>query len=148
VNTELDALYQAAILDHHRHPRNFRAMPDARTAEGYNPLCGDRVTVYVRVENGMVSEATFQGFGCAIAMASASVMTEHVSGRTVDEADTAAAEFDRMLSASDDSHGPADSAFNAFEGVRRFPSRIKCAMLPWRALRAAVAGDAASVSTE
>jgi nitrogen fixation NifU-like protein len=148
VNAELDALYQAAILDHHRHPRNFRAMADARTAEGYNPLCGDRVIVYVRIENGTVSEATFQGFGCAIAMASASMMTEHVSGRTVDEAHTAAAEFDRMLSASADSHAAADSALTAFEGVRRFPARIKCAMLPWRTLRAAVAGDTEKVSTE
>ena len=148
MNAELDALYQAAILDHHRHPRNFRTLDAARRADGYNPLCGDRESVYVRIENGIVSEATFQGFGCAIAMASASMMTEHVSGLTVDDAQTAATEFDRMLAASEAAHVSSVAALAAFEGVRRFPSRIKCAMLPWQVLRAAVAGNTAIVSTE
>ena len=148
MNTELDALYQAAILDHHRHPRNFRTLDAARRAEGYNPLCGDRVSVYVRIENGVVSEATFQGFGCAIAMASASMMTEHVSGLTVEDAQAAAAEFDRMFATSEAPRVLNAAALAAFEGVRRFPARIKCATLPWQVLRAAVAGDTAMVTTE
>jgi nitrogen fixation NifU-like protein len=136
MNAELDALYQSTILDHYRNPRNFRRIERAGEAEGHNPVCGDRVTVYVRLENGVVSDASFQGHGCAIAMASASVMTEQLRGRTVHEARAAIDAFSRL------------EALGAFEGVRQFPSRIKCATLPWEACRAALAGDARMVSTE
>jgi nitrogen fixation NifU-like protein len=136
MNAGLDALYQAAILDHYRNPRNFRRIERGSEAEGHNPVCGDRVTVYVRLENGVVSDASFQGYGCAIAIASASVMTEQLRGRTVDETRTAIDAFSRL------------DALGVLEGVRQFPSRIKCATLPWEACRAALAGNTRMVSTE
>jgi nitrogen fixation NifU-like protein len=148
MNAELDALYQATILDHCRKPRNFRALADGSKAEGHNPLCGDRITVYLRLEDGIVADATFQGFGCALAMASASVMTEQLRGRTVHETRAAICAFSRMFAAPSGEQTRMHDAFAAFDGVRQFPSRIKCATLPWEACRAALAGDARVVSTE
>ena len=147
MTADLQALYQATILDHNRHPRNFRALDHGRRAEGHNPLCGDRLTVFVSMRDGIIEDAAFQGFGCAIAKASASLMTERVKGRTP-------AEFEKLLdrvrgmieSPAGDSGDLGDLA--ALAGVRRFPVRAKCALLPWHTLQAAVAARDDIVSTE
>ena len=148
MSADLDALYRDVILDHNRHPRHYRAIAGGRTGEGHNPLCGDRLTVYVRLDGDIIAEASFQGFGCAIATASASLMAESVAGRTIVEAE---ALFDRVrrtilapASAPIDDLGP----LSALAGVRTFPARAKCATLPWQALFAAVRSGGQSVSTE
>ena len=150
--SELRELYQQVILDHNRKPRNFRVLEGANhTAEGYNPLCGDQITLYLNVENGVIKDAAFQGKGCAISKASASLMTAGVIGKRVDEADALFQRVHAMLT-SDSSHGDSTGdgigKLAVFSGVREFPSRIKCAVLPWHTLRAALSGAAAPVSTE
>ncbi len=145
---DLDALYRGVVLDHYKQPRNRRPLDAGSRAEGHNPLCGDRLTVYVRVEDGRVEDAAFEGFGCAIATASASLMTESVRRKTVGEATALACRFEAMVSAP--SAAPIDDlgGLSALAGVRRFPVRIKCALLPWRALLAAIGTPEAVVSTE
>ena len=150
--SELRELYQQVILDHNRKPRNFRVLEGANhTAEGYNPLCGDQITLYLNVEDGVIKDAAFQGKGCAISKASASLMTAGVIGKRVDEADALFQRVHAMLT-SDSSHGDSNGdgvgKLAVFSGVREFPSRIKCAVLPWHTLRAALNGAAAPVSTE
>jgi nitrogen fixation protein NifU and related proteins len=148
MTSDLEALYRDVILDHNRQPRNFRALDHATTAEGYNPVCGDRLTVYVRVERGVIEAAAFQGFGCAIATASASLMTGSVIGKTVVEA---AALFERvhhLLASPPDTPFEDLGALSALAGVRKFSVRVKCAMLPWQAMRAAIAASGGVVSTE
>jgi len=148
MTSDLHALYQEIILEHNRRPRNFRALDSGRRAEGDNPLCGDRLTVYVRVEHGVIAEAAFQGFGCAIARASASLMTESVKGKTLADA---VALFDRVRHViTGPPEAPVDDLgpLSALAGVRQFPMRLKCAALPWLALRAAAEGGDAVVSTE
>jgi nitrogen fixation NifU-like protein len=134
VSADLDALYQRAILDHHRQPRNVRVIGGARTGERDNPLCGDRVVVYLAVEDGVIADAAFQATGCAIARASASLMTESVKGKTVEEVRALAGRLERMLTAPPgapiDDLGP----LTALAGVRQFPMRVKCATLAWQAL--------------
>lgn len=144
----LDDLYQEVILDHNRRPRNFRAIEGGSRAEGFNPLCGDRLTVYVRVEDGVITDASFQGSGCAISKASASMMTESVKGKTVADAEALFARFQRMITAPLD--GPSDNMgkLTALAGVRQFPIRVKCASLPWHTLQAAVDARDEMVSTE
>jgi nitrogen fixation protein NifU and related proteins len=144
----LDDLYQEVILDHNRRPRNFRTIEGGRRAEGFNPLCGDRLTVYVRVEDGVIRDASFQGSGCAISKASASMMTEIVKGKTVADAEAFFARFQRMITGPVD--GPSDNMgkLTAFAGVRQFPIRVKCASLPWHTLQAAVEARDEMVSTE
>ena len=149
--SELRDLYQQVILDHHRKPRNFRklARPTA-SAEGFNPLCGDRVSVEVEITDGLVSDIAFQGSGCAISRASASLMTASLKGRTVSDAEETFGRFHRMLTESQPSRELTDALgkLAVFAGVREFPSRIKCATLPWHTARAALAGQAELVSTE
>jgi len=147
---DLRDLYQEVILDHDRAPRNFRTLAHpTRRAEGINPLCGDRVTVEIEVEDAVVRDIAFQGSGCAISKASASMMTASLKGKSLAEVEAAFERFHRMLTAS---APPADveslGKLAAFAGVREFPSRIKCATLPWHALRSALMGTGASVSTE
>ena len=151
--SELRELYQQVILDHNRKPRNFRVLEGAnRSAEGYNPLCGDQITLYLNVEDGVIKDAAFQGKGCAISKASASMMTAGVIGKRVDEAEALFQRVHAMLTSDDASPGePAGDGVGklaVFAGVREFPSRIKCAVLPWHTLRAALSGAAAPVSTE
>jgi nitrogen fixation NifU-like protein len=137
----LHDLYQHVILDHNRHPRNFRAVDGAATAEGYNRMCGDRVTVYVRVDAGVIADVGFQGSGCAISRASASLMTESVRDQTVADA---AALIDRLRQTLLSPPGSAVDHLGTLAplaGVRQFPIRIKCATLAWDALRAALAGQ-------
>jgi nitrogen fixation NifU-like protein len=144
----LELLYQGVILDHNRRPRNCRVLEGGSRAEGANPLCGDRLTVYVRMANGTIQEATFQGFGCAIAIASASLMTENVKGKTLADAQALFERFLQMITTS--AGAPVDDLgdLSAFAGVRQFPVRVKCATLPWQTLRAAAAAQVEVVSTE
>jgi nitrogen fixation protein NifU and related proteins len=146
--SDLRDLYQQVILDHNRKPRNFRKIAGAnRTAEGYNPLCGDRITVEVRVEDGIVKDAAFQGAGCAISKAAASMMTASVIGKPQTEVDALFRAVHAMLTAEDGAAADLGK-LAVFAGVREFPSRIKCATLAWHALRAALHGAAEPVSTE
>ena len=146
--TDLQELYQEVILDHNKRPRNFRAIEGVRKAEGYNPLCGDKLTVYVRVENDRIADAAFQGSGCAISKASASLMTDSVKGKTLTEAETLFEHFRQMVTGPTDA--PADDLgkLSVLAGVRQFPVRVKCATLAWYALRAAAEARDMVVSTE
>ncbi|MBI3107755.1 MAG: SUF system NifU family Fe-S cluster assembly protein [Candidatus Rokubacteria bacterium] len=149
--SELRELYQEVILDHNRKPRNFRTLPSpTQTAEGYNPLCGDRVSVELALEGDVIRDIAFHGSGCAISRASASMMTSSLKGKTLGEAEEAFDHFHGMLTDDRPSGEPpaALGKLAAFEGVREFPIRIKCATLPWHTLRAAMAGEAEPVSTE
>jgi nitrogen fixation protein NifU and related proteins len=142
-------LYQSVILEHNRAPRNFRCMDDATgSAEGVNPVCGDEVTVFVRVEDGVVSDVSFQGSGCAISRASASLMTQAVRGKSVAEARQLFAGFHELLTGGSEiradaaeqgrvGHGPLGK-LTVLGGVRAFPMRVKCATLAWHALNAAL----------
>jgi nitrogen fixation NifU-like protein len=148
--SELRELYQQVILDHNRKPRNFRrvARPTLR-AEGHNPLCGDHVSVELSLEGEVIRDIGFQGSGCAISKASASMMTGRLQGRTVAEPEALFERFHRML-IQDSAESPAADLgkLAVFAGVREFPSRIKCATLPWHTAHAALAGHAEPVTTE
>ncbi|MGH7384241.1 MAG: Fe-S cluster assembly sulfur transfer protein SufU [Candidatus Rokuibacteriota bacterium] len=145
--SELRDLYQQVILDHNRKPRNFRKLPSpSQEAEGYNPLCGDRVTVEVALEGEVIRDIGFQGSGCAISKASASLMTADLKGKTVHEAEEAFERFRAMLTGSGDE--AELGKLGVFAGVREFPSRIKCATLPWHTVHAALAGTSEPVTTE
>ncbi len=148
-NDDLRDLYQDLILDHTRKPRNFHDLPGAnRRAEGHNPLCGDRVSLMLDVRDETVRSAAFQGSGCAISVASASMLTEAVTGKRTDEVQRLLDAFLRQATGSD-SPDPTPSVdlgkLEAFAGVREFPMRVKCATLAWRALEAALAVGAAEV---
>ncbi len=153
MSSELRDLYQELILDHNRKPRNCRKLTSpTRGAEGYNPLCGDRVTVEIALEGDVIRDVGFQGCGCAISRASASLMTADIKGKPVAEAEAAFARFRAMLTENpaggDDAAGAQLGKLAVFEGVREFPSRIKCATLPWHTLHAALVGQTEPVSTE
>ena len=146
---DLGDLYQEVILDHNRRPRNFRAIEGGRKQEGFNPLCGDRVVVYVAVEGEVVEDVAFQGSGCAISKASASLMTEAVRGKTLTETAALCDGFLAMATAPLGSDVTAPGKLGALSGVREYPSRVKCATLAWHALKAALAGQPGdAVSTE
>ena len=145
---DLRELYQEVILDHNRKPRNFHAMaqPD-RVADGYNPLCGDQLTVYLRVADGAVADVSFEGHGCAISTASASLMTEAVKGRPVAEVEALFRDFHALLTDAP----PADRDFGKLQvlaGVREFPARVKCATLAWHTLHNALIGAGETAKTE
>jgi nitrogen fixation NifU-like protein len=136
---EMRELYQEMILDHHRHPRNFGKLADAnRLAEGFNPLCGDRVTVYAIVEGDLIRDLSFEGTGCAICMASCSLMTEALKGHSIAEAEALFGRFHDLLTEDGATDEEALGKLAVFEGVREFPVRVKCATLPWHALNAAI----------
>lgn len=144
-------LYQEVVFDHNRNPRNFRVMDDAnRTIEGYNPLCGDRITLYVRVsEAGMIEDVSFQGAGCAISTASASIMTEIVRGQSEQEAEQLFELFHRITTGQDESVDlEAIGKLAVLAGVRAYPARVKCATLPWHSLQSALQNTGDTVSTE
>jgi len=150
MSTHLDDLYQQLIVDHSRSPRNFRAMDHADSdAEGYNPLCGDRVHVFLKEDGETIADVSFTGSGCAICTASASLMTETVKGKSEAEAKAIFEKLHALLTASE---APADATglgkLAVFAGVRRFPVRVKCASLPWHTLRAAIDKKHDPVSTE
>jgi len=149
--SELRELYQQVILDHNRKPRNFRRLASpTEGAEGYNPLCGDRVTVEIVREDELIRDIGFQGSGCAISRASASMMTANLKGKTVAEAEEVFERFRAMLTESQPGEGALAQLgkLAVFAGVREFPTRIKCATLPWHTLHAALAGKTEPVSTE
>ncbi len=146
--SELRDLYQTMILDHYKRPRN-RARPAGaeRSAAGDNPLCGDKVEVFLRVKDGVVTDVGFEGSGCAISTASASLMTESVKGRRVEEVAKLFDRFHELVTGSGET-GADLGKLAVFTGVREFPLRVKCATLAWHTLRAALEGAGATVSTE
>jgi nitrogen fixation NifU-like protein len=149
--SDLRELYQEVILDHNRRPRNFQKLDGAnRTAEGYNPLCGDEITVYVRLEDGAIKDISFQGSGCAISKASASMMTASLKGKSKVDAEALFETFHKMVTADlSVTFDPLEvGKLAAFSGVREFPVRVKCATLPWHTLHAALEGKGEPVSTE
>jgi nitrogen fixation NifU-like protein len=148
MSSGLDELYQEVILDHNRRPHNFRRIADGRHAEGYNPLCGDRLTVYLRVEGDRIQDASFEGSGCAISKASASLMTDSVKGKTLEEATALFERFQRLITRSIDDPVEDLGKLAVFAGVRQFPVRVKCASLAWHTLRAAAEARNEVVSTE
>lgn len=139
--SELSELYQQVILDHNKKPRNFRKLETANhSAEGFNPLCGDHLTVYLHLEDDAVREVSFEGSGCAISKAAASMMTQAVKGKTKQEAEQLFSEFHGMVTGELDEETTANSLGNLkiFSGVREFPVRVKCASLPWHTMHAAL----------
>jgi nitrogen fixation NifU-like protein len=138
--SDASELYQSVILDHNRAPRNYRAMePFDRTAEGYNPLCGDQLTVWLKLDGDIISDVSFQGSGCAISKASASLMTTVIKGKTVAEAAQVFDDFRQMITGQGEA--PAEELpkrLAVFAGVREYPSRVKCATLGWHALKTAL----------
>ena len=151
IDEGLRDLYQEVILDHNKRPQNFRQPAGATCkAEGYNPLCGDRVTVYLILEGERIADVAFQGAGCAISTASASLMTEHLKGKRREEAEEALRRFHALVT-SDPQVEPDVSGLGklaAFGGVREFPIRVKCATLAWHTLKAALDQKGTPVSTE
>ena len=149
--SDLRDLYQQVILDHQRKPRNFRALSMAnRHAEGFNPLCGDKVQLFINMENGVIKDVGFQGTGCAISTASASMMTESVKGKTPTAAEAIFKKFQDLVTSDPNQEIPASELgkLEVFAGVREFPVRVKCATLAWHTLRAALEGEEKAVSTE
>ncbi|WP_341644529.1 Fe-S cluster assembly sulfur transfer protein SufU [Thauera sp. SDU_THAU2] len=144
---DLRELYQEVIFDHNRQPRNFHAMADAdHQADGHNPLCGDQLTVYLRLEDGLVKDVSFVGHGCAISTASASLMTEAVKGKPVAEVEALFHDFHALLT-----DVPPDRDFGklaVLSGVREFPARVKCATLAWHTLHNAIVGAQEPARTE
>jgi nitrogen fixation NifU-like protein len=148
---DLDDLYQEVILDHNKSPRNFRVMVEAnRKAEGYNPLCGDHVTVFLRLEEGVIKDISFQGSGCAISKASASMMTAELKGKSEADAHNLFDHVHRMLTGekAEGSGGDKVGKLAILSGVCQFPARVKCASLAWHTVNAALAGDAQPTTTE
>ena len=139
--SELSELYQQVILDHNKKPRNFRKLETANhTAEGYNPLCGDQLTIYMNLEDDRVTDVGFEGSGCAISKASASMMTQAVKGKSKEQAETLFKQFHSMVTGEFDEENEENTLGNLkiFAGVREFPVRVKCATLPWHTMHAAL----------
>ena len=147
---DLRELYQQLILDHNRKPRNRRPLDTKLRAEGHNPLCGDRVTIYIRIEDGRISDVSFEGEGCAISTASASLMTQSLKGKTVDEAQELIGEFQQMVTGSPEASDLMErmGKLAVFQGVCEFPMRVKCATLAWHTFRAALDETDDAESTE
>ncbi len=147
---DLRDLYQEVIFDHNRNPRNFRIIENAdRKVEGFNPLCGDRLTLYLKLEGEMITDASFQGSGCAISTASVSLMTEIVKGKTEQEADALFKQFHEMTTGKDEQVNlEAVGKLAVLAGVREYPARVKCATLAWHTLDAALKNEQKSISTE
>ena len=147
--SELTDLYQEVILDHNKKPRHFQKLADAnRSAEGFNPLCGDQIQLYVKVEDGVIRDIGFQGSGCAISKASASLMTSTLKGKSEKEADELFERFHRLVTKDEATDPEALGKLAVFSGVREFPARVKCASLAWHTLRAALEGKQDKVTTE
>lgn len=146
--SELNDLYQELIIDHSKRPRNFRRLDDPkRTAQGYNPLCGDKITLDLKLANNHIDDIAFQGSGCAISTASASLMTESLKGKTLEEAAVLFDKFHNLIT-TDQAAAPGMGKLAVFSGVREFPARAKCATLAWHTLRAALQEHETPVSTE
>ena len=147
MSAELRELYQEIIIDHGRHPRNFGALPDANHhATGFNPLCGDKIILHAQEKNGVVEQIQFEGCGCAISMASASLMTETLRGKTIHDIEAMFAAFHQLVTEGQSSDNLGKLA--VFGGVREFPVRVKCATLAWHTLKAALTNEPQAVTTE
>jgi nitrogen fixation NifU-like protein len=160
--SDLRALYQEVILGHSKRPRNFRVIAGAEHADGYNPLCGDRVTIYVKLDGDCIADISFQGSGCAISTASASLLTETLKGKTREEAEALFGKFHDLVtgkgggkkagSSADNGvsrdEGPPLGKLEVFNGVSEFPMRVKCATLAWHALESALSGASEVATTE
>ena len=148
--TDLKDLYQELILDHGRRPRNFKELEGASgTAEGYNPLCGDKVKIYLKLDDDIVKDISFEGAGCAISTASASIMTETLKGKTRAQAEELFQTFHDLVTGQQAQlDAPELGKLAVFSGVSEFPIRVKCATLPWHTLRAAISGEGKVISTE
>ena len=146
---DLNDLYQEVILDHNRRPRNFRTIePASHHADGHNPLCGDRLSLYLQVTDGSIADVAFQGSGCAISKASASLMTDAVKGQSVETVLRMFEQFHRMVTTPPDQPVEGMGKLSALAGVREFPVRVKCASLAWHTLKAAIDRGNGEVSTE
>jgi nitrogen fixation NifU-like protein len=144
----LDEIYKEVILDHYKNPRNKREMPDAElTCSKNNPLCGDEITVFVHAEDGKVLDVSFIGQGCSISQSSASMMTESVGGKTVEEVDQLSASVRGMLSGEIEPDEDAFGELVALKGVVKYPIRVKCAVLAWDVLQEALSGEGAAAGT-
>ena len=151
MTADLGELYQEIILEHSKAPRNYRKPAVVnREAEGYNPLCGDRCTVYLDVEDGAIKDIGFRGSGCAISRASASMMTQSVKGKSKAEAAELFEQFHRLVTGDQETVAKADEMgkLAVFAGVSKFPARVKCATLAWHTLQSALEGKHESVTTE
>jgi nitrogen fixation NifU-like protein len=148
--SDLADLYQQVILDHNRRPRNFGKLEDAtQTVQGFNPLCGDQLTLYLKVEGDRIADIRFEGEGCAISKASASLMTDDLKGKTTAEATAVFERMHRVLTGEADAEDEAAlGKLAVFLGVRQFPARVKCASLSWHALHNALAGNTTTATTE
>jgi nitrogen fixation NifU-like protein len=149
--SDLRELYQQVIIDHSRNPRNYRELEHpSHSAEGYNPLCGDLITVYLLVEDDVVTDVSFKGSGCAISKASASLMTAAVKGKTISEAEELFARFREMVTSKHDAEVDEEALgkLTVLSGVREFPVRVKCATLAWHTLHSALETKGESVTTE
>ncbi len=149
--SNLRALYQEVILDHSKNPRNFR-VPDPvdRFGHGINPLCGDKLTVYLHVVEGVIDDISFEGSGCAISTASASMMTQQLKGKKVEQANALFEQFHELLTSAvgEDTTDDELGKLSVFSGVREFPMRVKCATLAWHTLQSALSGEITAASTE
>jgi nitrogen fixation NifU-like protein len=146
--SDLRDLYQEVIFDHNRHPRNFGKLADAnRRADGNNPLCGDRLSLYLKIENDVITDIRFEGMGCAISTASASLMTERLKGMKVADAEDLFRKFHAVVTEGGKGEGPELGKLSVFTGVRDYPARVKCATLAWHTLDAALHNQE-SASTE
>lgn len=148
MSEDLYDLYQEVILDHNKRPHNFRTIEDGVRAEGYNPLCGDRLTVYLELQEGRIKDASFQGSGCAISKASASLMTDAVKGKTREEAADLFHRFHSMVTGGPGDYAEGLGKLAVLAGVREFPVRVKCASLAWHTLNSALEHRDEVVSTE
>ena len=149
-STELQNLYQEVVIDHSKRPRNFRKMDDSTLhADGYNPLCGDKVSIFLKMDGERVVDASFQGSGCAISTSSASLLTEALKGKTRAEVESIFTEVHKLVT---EGSAGADQAklgkLAVFSGVWKYPARVKCASLAWHTMKAALEGEAAKISTE
>ncbi len=147
---DLRELYQEVIIDHNKNPRNFHKLPCcSHTAEGFNPLCGDKITLYVDVASDKIADISFQGAGCAISTASASLMTEIVKGKKISEAKNIFSVFHDLLMGKENALTPdLMGKLTVLAGVKAYPARVKCATLAWHAFQTALQGDKSAVSTE
>ena len=149
---DLQDLYQEVIIDHNRSPRNFGKLDDAtQVAEGYNPLCGDKLNLYLKTEDDVITDVSFDGSGCAISVASASLMTDSVKGKTIEQSEQLFQDFHNLIM---EEENPGEEQMQslgklaALAGVKQYPARVKCATLCWHTLRSAMQGDAAPAMTE
>ena len=149
--SEINELYQEMILEHNRKPRNFSVMDEATCeSEGFNPLCGDRITVYLKIQGDVIEDISFQGSGCAISTASASMLTGSLKGKTKSEAESVFEAFHKLVNGKslDESEIQRIGKMTVFSGVSEYPTRVKCATLAWHTLRAGLSGSEKPVSTE